>query len=170
MSHHAPSRRRGARTYLVGALVFGGLVLSGCGSDEADRAEISRDLGQAYAAYMTYVAEPAKNGQLGPSTAKSSPISQQATTAARFAISALEAARTEAVRDAELASFAQKTAAAGASLNAIAEVLRTGRPSRGLVNGGVASLESLMAAARDRGLSVDPQQVSAADLNEPPTP
>lgn len=163
-----PPRRRRPALLVLAALLIGSAALSGCGGQEADRDEIARNLGLAYAAYATYVSEPAQAGTLGPTTSPSAPVAQQAADAARYATVALEAAREQAAADPELASFAQKTAAAGASLDAVAEVLRTGRPSRSLVAGGMASLESLSAAARDRGLAVSSQSVSPADLDDPP--
>jgi hypothetical protein len=148
---------------LAASLALAAVPLASCRTTE-----IARNLGLAYAAYTTYVSEPAKAGKLGPNTAPNSAAAQQAADAAKFATLALEAAREEAAPDQEFASFAQKTAAAGASLNAVAKELDAGRPSRGLVAGGLASLESLNAAARDRGLAVSPQTVSPADLSDPP--
>ncbi len=162
-----PPRRRVALLLATG-LLSAMAALGSCGTVEADRGEITRNLGLAYAAYATYVSEPAKAGRLGPTTSPTSPEGRQAAQAARYAMLALEAAREEAAPDQELASFAQKTAAAGASLNAVATVLETGRPSRGLVAGGQASLDSLSAAARDLGLAVSAQTVSPADLADPP--
>lgn len=168
MSLTPPRRHRRSLVILAASLALAAVPLASCGSTEADRDEIARNLGLAYAAYTTYVSEPAKAGKLGPNTAPNSAAAQQAADAAKFATLALEAAREEAAPDQELASFAQKTAAAGASLNAVAKELDAGRPSRGLVAGGLASLESLNAAARDRGLAVSPQTVSPADLSDPP--
>lgn len=168
MSTTPPPHRRPALAALLAGLFAIGILASACGTVEADRDEIARNLGLAVAAYTTYVSEPATAGQLGPSTPQNDPIAERAAKASRYATLALEAAREEAAPDQELASFAQKIAAAGASLNAVSEVLDNGRPSRSLVAGGTASLESLSAAARDRGLMIDPQTVSPADLAEPP--
>lgn len=163
-----PRRSTPIRAALVLLLAAGALLAGGCGKTEADRTEVARNLGLAYAAYTEYVSAPAEAGQLGPTTARSAPVRDQAAKAARFAMLALEAAREQAAPDQSLASFAQKTAAAGASLNAVAQVLDEGRPSRSLVQGGLATLESLKAAARDAGLSVSEQQVQPADLSDPP--
>lgn len=163
-----PLRRRAVPAALLTGLLAVTLATSACGKVEADRGEIARNLGLAYAAYTTYVSEPAKAGQLGPSTPTSSPVAERAAAASHYATLALEAAREEAAPDEQLASFAQKIAAAGASLNAITQVLEDGRPSRAVVAGGTASLESLSAAARDRGLTIGAQTVSPADLAEPP--
>ena len=154
---------------LAACLAAAALLTAGCGKVEADRDAIAQNLGLAYGAYLTYVAEPAQAGKLGPATSRTDPVEARALDGARYAVRAVEAARAEAAPDEQLASFAQKTAAAGASLNAISQVLETGRPSKSLVAGGTASLESLLASARDLGFTVDRRTVREADLANPPS-
>jgi hypothetical protein len=153
---------------LAGVLLAASIAAAGCGNaNDGHRDDIARDLGVASAAYTTYISEPAQSGQLGPTTPKSSPTSDHAAQAARYAMRALEDARAKAADDPQLASFAQKTAAASASLSAVTQVLERGRPNRTVIAGGMASLESLNAAARDLGITVGAHTVSAADLAAP---
>lgn len=165
-----PLQRRALTAMLIALIGGGALLTAGCGKVEADRGQIAKDLGLAYGAYTTYVTGPTDAGKLGPSTSPSSSVAKQAAAASHYATRAVEAARTEAAPDNALASFAQKTAAAGASLNAVSQVLTTGRASRSIVDGGQASLDSLLAAARDIGLKVETQRVAAGDLDSPPVP
>ncbi len=150
------------------AMVAGAFVMAGCGKVEADRGEIAEHLGDAYGAYLTYVAEPVQAGALGPSTAPNTVVAERSKVAARYVVRAVEAARTEAAPDATLASFAQKTAAAGASLNAVSTVVSQGEPTKAFVAGGRASLESLIAAGRDLGLTIERRKVSTEELERPP--
>lgn len=145
-------------------------LTAGCGIVTADRDVVAKDLGLAAGAYAQYVAAPVHAGEVGPSTAANDPALAQAAKAAKYATAALEAARSEAGPDTKLASFAQKTAAAGASLNAITKALESGEANRALVDGGTASIESLLAAARDAGIKAEPRDVSAGDLAKPPVP
>ncbi|MBO9533804.1 MAG: hypothetical protein J7513_12615 [Solirubrobacteraceae bacterium] len=168
MTTPATALRLGRRT--VAALIVTVVVVlaAGCGKVEADRGQIAQHLGDAYGAYLTYVAEPAQAGKLGPSTAPTDPVAKQAAVAAKYVVLSVEAARTEAAPDAKLASFAQKTAAAGASLNAVSTVVSTGKPTQAFIAGGTASLESLLAAGRDLGLKIDRSEITPEQLKDPP--
>jgi hypothetical protein len=167
MPNTPPLRPRFAALAGVAA-ISAAAPMAGCGTVEVDRQAVATDIGLAYGAYVAYVSEPAEAGKLTPSTPSTAAVRRRATAAARYATRSLEAARNEAAPDPKLASFAQKTAAAAASLNAVGEVLDSGRPSRGLVAGGRASLESLTASARDLEIKVARQPVPAADLDSPP--
>lgn len=165
-----PPLRRAARAILVPGLAVGALLAGGCGKVEADRGAIQDDLGKAYGAYTAYVSSPSQRGAFGPSTPTTDPALAQAAKAAKYTTLALEAARAEAAPDVKFASFAQKTAAASASLNAVTQALQTGRASRALTAGGLASLESLLASGRDLGLKVKSQEPRPEQLSSPPVP
>ncbi len=163
-----PLRRRTTVTVSALLCAVAAFLATGCGQGTADRGVVAKNLGLAYAAYTQYVSAPVNSGRLRPTTPKTDPASARAVTAAKYAVLALEVAREEAARENDLASFAQKVAAAAASLNAVSTALRTERPTRALVSGGQASLESLLAAARDATFKVPTTSVSAEQLSKPP--
>ncbi len=146
-------------------LAAAGIALTnatGCGG--TDREAVARDLAKASAAYAAYVDAPSARGTLGAGTRPAAAVRMRAALAARFAVTRLDAARAEAISDPELSSLAVKIAATAAVIGQVRDGLGQGAIRLDRVRFGRASLDNLLATARDRGLSLPSVSVGVGDL------
>lgn len=162
---HRLFRRPVALLLILALLPLSGFALAGCGDDtKTSKTEIALRLGLAYGAFKRYVYTPSQEGAFKSGAEGRRAAIAKAAVATAFTGRMLQKALEEAKQDPEFAQLATKITASAGSIAALTALLQGGDIDLSAITGGLGSLDALFGAAKELGIDVSEQEVSAAKL------